>query len=128
MRYRNEDGKKRKATYDAENQVFKDKSGNVVTGNAFVDDVTESLKYSSKGDKHGIINSVAADKRKVTIRKSNGKTKFGIGRFGKKTIDFNPKKGLKTVDLAFTGGTVDSPLFDRKENGGRQTPALGLFH
>jgi RHS repeat-associated protein len=122
IKYRDEEGHKRKAYYDAEKQVAVDKKGKEVHGK-FLDDVVSSLKYTQKGDEKGIIKYVAAHKKTVTIKQTDKQKEaasyssgfLGIGR----VIEYNPNVGIELVDTKNNG-------FKRLNT--RQTPAMGLFH
>lgn len=119
IKYKDENGKNRKATYDSEKGVAVDKKGNTVSNNEFVNATVESLNYAKGGDESGIIDKIANDdKNDVFIKETDGKTettsKGGIG------ILYNPKDGLAIETQNLEGGF--------EKTGEIQSPALGLFH
>ena len=123
IRYRDEEGHRQKATYDAKRDIAVNKKGEEVHGK-FVDNVVASLNYTKKGvdpDKVSLIETVANSKKTVTIKETQKlKIQFSGGILGiGKTIKYNPNAALMLVDK--TNG-YSAPT------GGNQAPALGLFH
>lgn len=104
--YRDENGKKQKYVY----QPGVDYEGD----NKFVKQAVAALKYATAGDVNGIIQQISDHKKTIKIKQTGlGKDKY-LSLIN--TIKWNPTGGLLIVDD------------DENETGGRQTPALGLFH
>jgi hypothetical protein len=129
IRYQDDNGKIRRATYDYEKGIAKNKKGEEVHGK-FLDQTVESLNYIRKGDENGIIKDISEKKKKVTIKETGKAGAFFVRNniTGRSTIYYNPTSALKTgeniLESTISGSTV--VLF--REDGGTQSPALGLFH
>jgi len=132
--YKDDDGKKRKAYYDAENNVAKDKKGNIVTSTA-LNKIVKSLN-NRIGDDHSVIELVAKDKRTITVQEVDSHYDTKLGR---KAASFDPKKQTVYIDpdqsvTAMKSGTrmalisgVDTPVPDNQPIG-ELSPATVLLH
>jgi RHS repeat-associated protein len=100
IKYRDDEGHKRKAFYNADKGVAVNKKGAVVHGK-FVDAVVKNLNSAKADDVKGIINALAKTSTVVKIKETSDYAAdgFRVGLLGiNKTILFNPNSTYKLVE------------------------------
>lgn len=105
IKYRDDEGHKRKAFYNADKGVAENKKGKVVHGK-FVDAVVSRLNSAMKDDTKGIISAVAQSNKIVKIKETdvfNSSDGFAPRLLGlNKVIYFNPNSNYHIVEHDYT--------------------------
>jgi len=106
IKYRDDEGHKHKAFYDANKGFAVNRKGNVVHG-SFLDAVVKKLNSAKADDVHGIITAVAESNKVIKIKetKEYGADSFRPGILGyRKAILFNPNSNYKIVEHDYSLG------------------------